>query len=84
MSEAPEDQSLHQGPLHGAGQQVEGGAAARKLLRQAPPTLTLNHDVSPEEEEEDEEEEEKEEGSVRVCGEVSSDYYTKNSSEILV
>lgn len=48
VCEASQDQSFHQSPLHGAGQQVEGGAAAGKLLRQVPPALTLHHDVRPE------------------------------------
>lgn len=48
LCEASQHQSFHQRPLDGAGQQVEGGAAAGKLLRQVPPALTLHHDVGPE------------------------------------
>lgn len=48
VGKAPQDQGFHQGPLHGAGQQVEGRAAAGELLGQVPPALTLNHDVGPE------------------------------------
>lgn len=48
VCEASQYESFHQRPLHGAGQQVEGRAAAGKLLRQVPPALTLHHDVRPE------------------------------------
>lgn len=47
VGESSQHQSFHQGPLHRTGQQVEGGAAAGKLLCQVPPALTLHHDVSP-------------------------------------
>lgn len=47
VCESSQHQSFHQGPLHGAAQQVEGGAAAGKLLRQVPPALALHHDVRP-------------------------------------
>lgn len=68
VSKASQNQSFHQRPLHGAGQQVEGRAAGGKLLRQVPPALTLHHDVRPE----------RTEGggrvSVRVCARVGSTY----------
>lgn len=47
VGESSQHQCFHQGPLHRAGQQVEGGAAAGKLLCQVPPALTLHHDVRP-------------------------------------
>lgn len=47
VCEPSQHQSFHQGPLHRAAQQVEGGAAAGKLLRQVPPALALHHDVRP-------------------------------------
>lgn len=47
VCESSQHQGLHQGPLHRAAQQVEGGAAAGKLLRQVPPALALHHDVRP-------------------------------------
>lgn len=47
VGEASQDQCLHQGSLHGAGQQVERRAAAGELLRQAPPALALHYDVRP-------------------------------------
>lgn len=47
VCESSQHQSFHQGPLHRAAQQVEGGAAAGKLLCQVPPALALHHDVRP-------------------------------------
>lgn len=47
VREAPQDQGLHEGALHRAGQQVERRAAAGELLGQVPPALALHHDVRP-------------------------------------